>query len=362
MPRPTPLNNWDPASVGRWRLLARLGVGGQATVYLGVDQSGVEAAVKVLHIDRGSSASLQRGLKREWASVTRLVPFLTAKVLDFDPGGPLPFIASEYIAGPTLAESVRENGPLKASPLHQIAMQTMTALEAIHEARLIHCDVKPANIILGDHGARVIDFGIARNLDSTHRCGEVSGTIPFMAPEQILDLHLSPMVDIFAWGSTMVFAGTGRRAFPDQDPTTLLRQIINDPPQLYDLDPSMRDIVRRCLHKDPHRRPTAAQARRMLLGFTARGDAGTRPLRRVPRATVKAGASTLFGSAVPGPAPDSGRPPNTGAIQRRVPRHAVPRRTVAASRPMDRWLLRTWLVVINAAAMVVWIVGFMTAG
>ena len=327
MPRPTPLGPQDPPKVGRWRLLARLGIGGQAMVYLGVDNDGTEAAVKVLHVDWNDSGNLQRDLERELVSVRRLAPFLTARILDFDVTGRVPFIASEYIEGPTLAESVRENGRLGGSSLHHIAMQTMTALEAIHEARLIHCDVKPANIILGPHGTRVIDFGIARTLDSTHRAGEVAGTIPFMAPEQVVSARLSPKTDLFAWGSTMVFAGTGRMAFPGEDSTTVRRRIVRAEPQLYDLDESLREVVRLCLRKDPAERPTSARARRMLLGFRAptpdqqAATPGTRPAAFAPGVAAPAAAPRRTG-----PDPTRREPPGARPAPGPVPRPTAPER------------------------------------
>jgi hypothetical protein len=349
-------------------------------VYLGVDNTGTEAAVKVLHIDWDRSGTLQRDLERELVSVRRLAPFLTAKVLDFDLTGPVPFIASEYIEGPTLAESVQENGTLKESSLHQIAMQTMTALEAIHEAGLIHCDFKPANIILGKHGTRIIDFGIARTLDSTHRVGEVAGTIPFMAPEQIANAHLSPKVDLFAWGSTMVFAGTGRRAFPGDDPTTMKRRILREPPQLYDLDESLRDIIRLCLRKDPKRRPTSARARRMLLGFrvpaSAEGraqatpTADRRPAAAAPGAAAEGKpAAFVPGVATPGavnrqPVPAPTRVERIG-IRRApgplpqpvAPQHGDPDQTLGGGRRLGKWWVAT-----AAAVTVVGIVVLTKAG
>jgi hypothetical protein len=362
--------------VGKWRLLARLGSGGQAMVYLGVDNSGAEAAVKVLHLNWDECGTLQRDLERELTSVRRLAPFLTARVLDFDLTGPVPFIASEYIEGPTLAESVRENGTLKESSLHQIAMQTMTALEAIHEARLIHCDFKPANIILGRHGTRIIDFGIARTLDSTHRVGEVAGTIPFMAPEQIVSAHLSPKVDLFAWGSTMVFAATGRKAFPGDDPTTVRRHILRDPPQLFDLDDSLRNVVRLCLRKDPDKRPTSAEARRMLLGFRSPPVSSSRPSAsptpavqpaahpagRPAAATAARPPAFLRGVATPG----GGRP---GPAPTRVDRPAVrpvpqpaPPRGVPAPTAGQRPTWGKWWLALAAAVAVVGIIGVTKVG
>lgn len=214
MSRPAKLGPHDPPQIGPYMTLARLGRGGQGEVYLAADPDGNQVAVKVLRVDWDASGDLKRNLNRELVNARKVAQFVTAKVLDFDVVGELPYIVSEYIEGRTLAEQVREVGPLKDSDLLQVAMQALTALEAIHQAGIIHCDFKPANIILGQGGARVIDFGIAQALDTTHRVGEIAGSFPYMAPEQVANDPLTSAVDLFAWGSTMVFAATGAAAFP----------------------------------------------------------------------------------------------------------------------------------------------------
>jgi hypothetical protein len=277
VPRPTKLGPHDPPEIGPYTLLARLGRGGQGEVYLASDDDGNRVAVKVLKVDWDASGTMQRNLDRELVNARKVAQFVTAKVLDFDVVGEPPYIVSEYIEGFTLAEHVRELGPLQGTELLQLAMQTLTALEAIHHARIIHCDFKPANIILGQGGARVIDFGIAQALDSTHRVGEVAGTFPFMAPEQVANKPLTPAVDLFAWGSTMVFAATGEQAFPGGTREAVAHGILTRPPMLHDMEEPLRTIVRACLQKSAERRPTAVQARRMLLDPRRRAARGAGP-------------------------------------------------------------------------------------
>jgi serine/threonine protein kinase len=266
MSRPAKLGPHDPPQIGPYTTLARLGRGGQGEVYLAADSDGKRVAVKVLRADWDPSGVLKRSLDRELVNARKVAQFVTAKVLDFDVVGELPYIVSEYIEGLTLAEHVLENGPLKDSDLLQVAIQALTALEAIHQAGIIHCDFKPANVILGQGGARVIDFGIAKALDSTHRLGEIAGTFPYMAPEQVANKPLTSAVDLFAWGSTMVFAATGGQAFPGDDREQVARMILTRPPRLDSVDEPLRTSIRACLQKAPDRRPTAAQARKLLFG------------------------------------------------------------------------------------------------
>ncbi|MEU4692322.1 serine/threonine-protein kinase [Actinoplanes sp. NPDC023714] len=312
MARPTKLGPHDPPGVGPYTFLARLGRGGQGEVYLAADRDGERVAVKVLRVDWDASGAMKRYLDRELVNARKVVPFVTARVLDFDVTGEIPYIVSEYIEGPTLAEQVREHGPLGGSQLMLVASQSLNALEAIHHARVIHCDFKPANIILGQGGARVIDFGIAKALDSTHRVGHIAGTIPYMAPEQLRSEQLTSAVDLFAWGATFVFAAADRPAFPGEMREEIAHRILTQPPELYATEEPLRTVVRACLEKRPEHRPTAAQARRMLLGAPDR--AAARPRSGAPR-TASAGPRTR---RRPAPAP----PPS-----------AAPARTAAAARP-----------------------------
>jgi serine/threonine protein kinase len=349
VPRPTKLGSHDPTKVGPYTLLARLGQGGQGRVYLAADDDGNRVAVKVLKTDWDDSGTLMRNLDRELVNARKVVQFVTATVLDFDVVGEPPYIVSEYIEGLTLAEHIRENGPLKGSELLQVAVQTLTALEAIHRAGIIHCDFKPANIILGRGGARVIDFGVAQALDSTHRVGRVAGTIPFMAPEQIANKRLTAAVDLFAWGSTMVFAATGQNAFPGGTPEVVAQRILMHAPQLDGTDEPLLTIIRACLKTSPADRPTAAQARRMLLG-PRRAPA---PESQGPVYAVGV-ASGPSGSAKP---PPNRRPVNvTGAspppatlFEGRSHRPAPPPNSQPSSR--GRW--KGWIFISAAAAVVV---------
>ncbi|HEU4349080.1 MAG TPA: protein kinase, partial [Actinoplanes sp.] len=282
MSEPTELGPRDPRAVGPYRLVRKLGAGGQGTVFLGTDGGDEPAAVKVLSTDFQDAVRLKRVLNRELASAQSVAAFVTAQVIAFDLDADPPYIATEFVDGPTLEAEVRDGrGPLRGSRLADVAIQTVIALEAIHAANVIHCDFKPGNIMLGPGGVKVIDFGIARAWESVNQAASrVIGSAHFMAPEQVDNQPLGPPVDMFSWGSVMVFAATGRYAFPGSNPVAVGVKVVQDEPDLHGLTGPLAELVRACLHKDPARRPTAAEVRQALMA-PAR-EAGARPLPAQP--------------------------------------------------------------------------------
>src|SRR3954468_8154549 len=207
MPDVSPLRGNDPKSVGSYRLTGRLGEGGQGTVYLGENASGERVAVKLLHSWLIGDARARARFSGELDHAKRVMPFCTARVLDSDAEGDVPYIVSEFIDGPSLAEVLKKNGPTTGVALDRLAIGTITALTAIHEAGIVHRDFKPGNVIIAADGPRVIDFGIARVEDATATVtGRVVGTPSYMAPEQAKGAATGPATDVFAWGCAMVFA------------------------------------------------------------------------------------------------------------------------------------------------------------
>ncbi|WP_433173888.1 serine/threonine-protein kinase [Actinoallomurus sp. CA-150999] len=276
MPSAQPLNSQDPAAVGGYRLIGRLGAGGQGVVFLGESPSGERVAVKLLRF--GGDARERRYFVKELAAARKVDPFCTARILDADVEGDLPYIVSEFIDGPSLRQVVREDGPLRGSALHRLAIGTATALVAIHQADVVHRDFKPANVLLGPDGPRVIDFGVAHVVDATIS-GHVTGTPAFMAPEQLRNEPPGRATDMFAWGGTIVYAATGRAPFGEDHLGAVVSRIQHVPPDLGDLDGPLREIAAACLDKDPARRPSARQALSWLLGEEvprSPGDEGSR--------------------------------------------------------------------------------------
>ncbi|MEV0824585.1 WD40 repeat domain-containing serine/threonine protein kinase [Nonomuraea rubra] len=281
-----PLRPGDPQRLGGFELLGRLGEGGQGVVYLAKDHADHHVAVKWLRPDlSGDQVSVERFL-REVQVAQQVAPFCTAAVLGTGVEQDRPFIVSEFIEGPSLQRVVQEEGPRTGSVLHRLAIGTATALAAIHQAGIVHRDFKPANVIIGADGPRVIDFGIARALNATSTISSmVVGTPSYMPPEQIMGHTVGPAADMFSWASAMVFAASGRAPFGSDTMPAVINRVLNQQPDLNALgEGPLRDVVAACLAKDPAQRPTAEQVIMRLLqqpapnpGMLARGAAEAAP-------------------------------------------------------------------------------------
>ncbi|MEU8395076.1 protein kinase [Nonomuraea sp. NPDC048892] len=266
MPSITELRAGDPTSLGGYGIRGRLGEGGQGVVYLGVNDQGGRAAIKWLRPHLAGDEVAAERFAREAEAARRVAPFCTAQVLGTGVHERRPFIASEYVDGPSLARAVAETGPRAGPALHRLAVGTATALAAIHQAGIVHRDFGPANVILGGEGPRVIDFGIARALDATSTITSMPvGTPAFMAPEQILAQPAGPAADLFAWGGTMVFAAGGAGPFEAETVPAIIQRVLHAEPDLSRLTGTLRELVAACLTKDPGRRPTAEQVILRLL-------------------------------------------------------------------------------------------------
>ncbi|MFD9945432.1 protein kinase [Nonomuraea sp. NPDC059023] len=266
-----PLRPDDPRTIGAYRLTGRLGEGGQGVVYLGQAPDGAKVAVKVLR--EGGD-----GLAREVAALRRVEPFCVAQVLDASTGG-RPYIVTEYVEGPSLAEAGRHGG----AGLQRLAVATATALAAIHRAGVVHRDFKPGNVLLGRDGPRVIDFGIARSGASLTMTSSIVGTPAYMAPEQLAGAGIGPATDVFAWAGVMVYAATGSPPFGNDSLPAVITRIQHADPDLGDLTGPLRPIVTRCLAKDPAARPAMQEVLLQLIGVPS--EAGPRAGSQAPRAS-----------------------------------------------------------------------------
>ncbi|MFI6388017.1 protein kinase [Nonomuraea sp. NPDC050540] len=329
MPELVALRAGDPGRVGAYNLTGRLGEGGQGTVYLGEDSAGVRVAVKLLRADLAGDEDASERFVREVAMARRVAPFCTAQVIETGLLNGRPYIVSEYIDGPTLHEVVQREGPRSGPALHRLAIGTVTALVAIHQAGIVHRDFKPSNVVLAPDGPRVIDFGIAKALDLTSTLTATAiGTPAFMAPEQLTDAVPGPRADMHAWASTMLYAATGHTPFGADSLPAMVNRILNAAPDISGIaDPQLRALVQDCLAKDPNRRPSAGDALMRLLGHAPGGpfgqgpDSGPQPPGLLVEGTAVAagpgGAPFAPPDARPytGPAgtpPGSGAPPHTG--------------------------------------------------
>lgn len=273
----------DPASVGPYTVLRLLGSGGMGRVYLAADRDGRRVAVKVIRSELASDDRFRARFRREVDAARSVPARYTARVLDADPDAPRPWVATEYVAGPSLEAHVREHGPLDARALRRLAVGLFRALVALGRAGLVHRDLKPSNVLLTGGGPRLIDFGIARAADDTRltSTGALLGTPSFMAPEQAIgDGGIGTAADVHAVGAMLVFAATGSPPYAAASPAAVLYRTLHGDPELGATPEPERGWAARCLRRDPADRPTAAR----LLAEARR------PVRR---AVIAAGALVL---------------------------------------------------------------------
>ena len=280
MPEMLALRDMDPRQVGGYRLLGRLGEGGQGVVYLAEGPTGSPAAVKLL--PPTTDPQVRSRFLKEVAAAQRVARFCTAQVLDAGIFERRPFIVSEYVNGPSLIEVVEQYGPRSGPALERLAVATLTALGAVHAAGMVHRDFKPGNVLLGPDGPVVIDFGLAAVPGmTTVFSGDVTiGTPAFMAPEQLAGTRVSAAADMWSWAVTMVFAGTGELPFRGESLTATAYAILHSDPHMGRLPEPLGSLVYRCLSKDPAGRLSA----RGVLGELV--AAGAQPVGPMPPAAA----------------------------------------------------------------------------
>ncbi|MFI1939297.1 protein kinase [Streptomyces purpureus] len=265
-----PLEAGEPRTIGAYRLLGRLGAGGMGRVYLARSEGGRTVAVKVVHPHFALDEQFRARFRREVAAARRVGGAWTAPVLDADPDAPVPWVATGYVAGPPLSQAVTEHGPLPEVTVRALGAGLAEALTAVHALGLVHRDVKPSNVLLALDGPRLIDFGIARATEGTASLtstGVSVGSPGYMAPEQILGTDATAAADVFSLGAVLAYAATGGAPFPGESSAALLYKVVHEEPELGDaglLDGALRELVVRCLAKDPAARPATEEIARVL--------------------------------------------------------------------------------------------------
>ena len=251
----------DPELIGPYRLRALLGIGGMGRVYLGVSAGGRPVAVKVIRADLAADPEFRTRFGREIAVARKVSGQYTAPVIDADLEGPVPWLATAYVSGPSLDDAVAEHGPLPVRSVLELAAGLAEGLAAIHTAGVVHRDLKPANVLLAEDGPRVIDFGIslAAGASALTRTGLVVGSPGFMSPEQAEGREVGPASDIFSLGAVLAFAATGRGPFGAGSTPALVYRVVHSPAGLGHVPAEVRPLIERCLAKDPGRRPTARE-------------------------------------------------------------------------------------------------------
>ncbi|MEU8625941.1 serine/threonine-protein kinase [Streptomyces sp. NPDC048669] len=244
--------------------MARLGQGGMGTVFLGRSPGERMVAVKVIHAEFASDPTFRKRFTREIEAARRVGGFHTAAVVDADAEGEHPWLVTEYIPGPSLHDVLKQHGAMPPRTLNSLALGIAEALEGIHSCGIIHRDLKPSNIIVSTAGPRVIDFGIARALDSTSltRTNFVVGTQGFLAPEQLAGQAPTPASDLYAYGMVLCHAA-GAVPFPDGETLESALEL---------LPSTLVDVITRCLKHDPAQRPNCTQVLERLTRIRQKSD------------------------------------------------------------------------------------------
>jgi ABC-type phosphate transport system substrate-binding protein len=256
-----PLTDDDPRAVGPFLLDGRLGTGAMGRVYLGHTVDGQQVAIKVVRGELADDPRFRDRFRAEVEAIDRVRGPHTAALVDSDIEAAHPWLATDYLPGPSLTTVVRDRGPLPAEEVLRITEGIARALIAIHAVGIVHRDLKPSNVLLLPDGPRVIDFGIARAADGVvlTATGVTPGTPSFISPEQIRGEVAGPQSDVFSLGVVMAFLATGRTPFGDDHVTAILYRIMHAPPFLGEITGPLRGLIMACLDRDPAARPTPAQ-------------------------------------------------------------------------------------------------------
>ncbi|GAA3376962.1 hypothetical protein GCM10020367_50730 [Streptomyces sannanensis] len=327
-----PLEHDDPQAVAGYRLAARLGAGGMGKVYLSYTPGGRPVAIKVIRPDFSQDPEFRQRFAQEVHAAQRVQGLYTAPVIDADTEAAQPWLATAYVPGPSLAEAVIAHGALPLEAVLLLVAGIAEALHVIHGAGIVHRDLKPSNVLLAADGPRVIDFGIARAADATSltSSGVTIGTPSFMAPEQAAGAKVTPATDIFALGQVAAYASTGAPAFGEGTSHGVLYRIVHEEPDLSGVPERLRELVTRCLAKDPEARPSTAEIIRICQAANAETV-----LRRPEDWLPSAVAADITGrTAAPAPASVTsvGTPPMPPATPA-TPAAYVPTTPVAPTTP-----------------------------
>ena len=362
-----PLTADDPRQVSVYRLQARLGVGGMGRVYLASSPGGRPVALKVVHPELARDPEFMGRFRREVAAAESVGGAYTAPVIGAGPDDSPPWLATAYVAGPSLAQLVVRAGPLPEVAVWRLAGGLVEALAAIHARGLVHRDLKPANILIAADGPRVIDFGISRALHGVAitTARTTMGTPAYMSPEQAAGASIGPASDVFSLGSVLAFAATGTAPFEGGDTLSVIYRIVHEQPDLSRLPPALGRLVAWCTAKDPAARPELgtllAAVSEGSASFTASAPgefwpgpvaaalaAQAAPVPPVPPVPLAAHAPVdpLEPTAVPTPPTPPGQLGGPAGGPGGGPTHPA---TVGAAPARPRRRTRRWLVVAGAS-------------
>jgi hypothetical protein len=281
-------------------------------VYLGTARRGQQVAIKLIRGAQLHDGEFRARFRREVRAAAKVHSRFIANLVDADPDADLPWLATEYVAGPTLSQAVAAHGPLSREAVLNLVAGVAEALHEIHRAGLVHRDVKPANVILGQDGPRLIDLGVVATVDATRLTltGQPVGTPMYMAPEQAMADRTTSAADVWALGALAYFAATGNHLFDGSHPAVVLYRVTAENPSYDDCPPYLRPFLDACLVKEPERRTSLDTILRSLGVREPAGaavgadeprqapDAGPRASQRPRRRALVALGSAVAGTAV----------------------------------------------------------------
>ncbi|GGU19766.1 serine/threonine-protein kinase [Streptomyces violascens] len=251
----------DPERIGTYALLARLGAGGMGMVYLGRSPGGRLVAIKVIKDEITDHPEALTRFRREAETVRAVRSAYTANLIDASLSAPPYWLATEYVAGPTLSHAVRERGAFPADTCRRLFAALAEGLASVHGYGVTHRDLKPQNVILSPQGPQLIDFGIAKGAGDTAltQTGYASGTPGFTAPEVLMSNQVGSAADVFALGATIAFAATGRAPFGAGAMDAVSYRAAHGEIDVEGVEPGLAALIRACVAKDPAARPGAAE-------------------------------------------------------------------------------------------------------
>jgi serine/threonine protein kinase len=244
--------------VGAYRLLARIGEGGMGVVHLAQAPDGRRVALKVLRPHIVGDDEARERLAREVASLRRVRSPRIAEIIDADPWGPTPFVATRYVPGLSLHEHVRQQGPLAGEDLRHVAAGLAEAVLGVHSVGVLHRDIKPSNVLLEGRSPVLIDFGLARLADDPRLTvtGWLLGTPGYLAPEILYGEDATTASDVHSWAATVAFAATGRPPFGRGPAMAIMDRVRRGEHDLTGVPDELMPVLLAALAPEPAARPS----------------------------------------------------------------------------------------------------------
>jgi hypothetical protein len=251
----------DHTRIGPYRLVQQLGEGGMGVVHLALDPHGRAVALKLLRPHIAHDPAARSRLAREVDILGRIRDHRVAAVIDADLDGDRPYVVTRYVPGPSLDDVVKEHGPVRGEHLHRLGRGLADALHVIHEADVIHRDLKPGNVLIVDGEPVLIDFGIAHVADDVRitMTGLVMGTPGYLSPEVVEGATVTEATDWWGWAATLAFAASGAPPFGRGPMDLVLSRVSRGEADLAGVDPRLAPLLYAALSPDPRQRPDAGE-------------------------------------------------------------------------------------------------------